>query len=78
MTIPDEMGRILPALDVFSMAIKFLVDDMHTVVKDRVAGTIQKSDVHWVITVPAIWTDSAKQFMRKAGESVIQLNIDLK
>ncbi|XP_045172708.2 heat shock 70 kDa protein 12B-like [Mercenaria mercenaria] len=69
MTLKDEMGRMLPAIDVFSLAIKFLVDDMHRVVKDKIAGVIERSDVHWVISVPAIWTDSAKQFMRKAGEN---------
>ncbi|XP_053376516.1 heat shock 70 kDa protein 12B-like [Mercenaria mercenaria] len=69
MTLKDERGRILPGIDVFSLAIKFLVDDMHRVVKDKIAGAIKRSEVHWVITVPAIWTDSAKQFMRKAGEN---------
>ncbi|XP_060571724.1 heat shock 70 kDa protein 12A-like isoform X2 [Ruditapes philippinarum] len=68
MTLADEMGRKLPAIDVFAMAIEYLVDDMHKVIKDRMSGGIEKSEVHWVITVPAIWTDSAKQFMRKAGE----------
>jgi len=29
---------------------------------------IHDEDYHWVITVPAIWTDGAKQFMREAAE----------
>jgi len=28
------------------------------------------SDYHWVLTVPAIWEDAAKQFMREAAEKV--------
>ena len=27
-------------------------------------------DITWVLTVPAIWTDSAKQFMREAAVQV--------
>lgn len=27
-------------------------------------------DVFWVLTVPAIWSDKAKQFMRKSAEEV--------
>jgi len=34
-------------------------------------GTIVKdTDYHWVLTVPAIWEDAAKQFMREAAEKV--------
>ena len=29
------------------------------------------SSVIWVITVPAIWDDSAKQFMEEAAEEVV-------
>ncbi|KAK3602775.1 hypothetical protein CHS0354_026322 [Potamilus streckersoni] len=29
---------------------------------------LQKSDIRWVLTVPAIWNDAAKQFMREAAE----------
>jgi hypothetical protein len=31
---------------------------------------IRNSDIHWVLTVPAIWNDAAKQFMREAAEEV--------
>jgi hypothetical protein len=67
------MEHTLPAIDVFAMAIEYLVNDMHDGIKERMSGVIKKSEVHWVnyvITFPAIWTDSAKQFMRKAGEQV--------
>jgi hypothetical protein len=26
--------------------------------------------IHWVLTVPAIWKDNAKQFMREAAQQV--------
>jgi len=34
-------------------------------------------DYHWVITVPAIWVDGAKQFMREAAEMVLKYTFTL-
>lgn len=31
---------------------------------------LNEGDFLWVITVPAIWKDAAKQFMREAAEKV--------
>ena len=31
---------------------------------------MEDSDITWVLTVPAIWTDPSKQFMREAAEKV--------
>ena len=31
---------------------------------------VDQSDVEWVITVPAIWSDAAKQMMREAAYEV--------
>jgi hypothetical protein len=31
---------------------------------------LEEKDIHWVLTVPAIWNDVAKQFMREAAENV--------
>ena len=68
-TIEDSLNRSLPAMRVFSLTIGYLVEDMVAVVKERVAGT-KPSEIHWVLTVPAIWTDSAKQFMTEAAIGV--------
>jgi hypothetical protein len=75
MTLTDEMGQTLPAIDVFAMAIEYLVNDVHDVINKRMFGVLERSEVHWVITVPAFLTDSAKQFMRKAGEQVCYIYI---
>ena len=66
--IEDEMGKMFPAIKVVSMCIAALVDDMVTAGGNTVAGVLKKSDVHWVLTVPAIWSDAAKQFMREAAQ----------
>ena len=31
---------------------------------------VERDDIFWVLTVPAIWEDSAKQFMREAAVNV--------
>ena len=36
---------------------------------------LDEMDVHWVITVPAIWSDGAKQFMREAAQKVIRASL---
>ncbi|XP_053392078.1 heat shock 70 kDa protein 12A-like [Mercenaria mercenaria] len=45
MTLQDEMGRMLPAINVFSLAIKFLVDDMHREVKDKISIERSKAGI---------------------------------
>jgi len=57
------------AMDVFTMAIEFMREHLMRAVTNQVAG-IQETDVMFVITVPAIWTDASKQFMRKAAIAV--------
>ncbi|KAL3885507.1 hypothetical protein ACJMK2_025560 [Sinanodonta woodiana] len=52
LNIEDATGKELSAKTVFSMVIKYLKDDL---LKEC------------ILTVPAIWNDSAKQFMREAA-----------
>ena len=57
------------ALTVFTMSIKYLKEHLLNTLGNRASGVTDK-DVHWVLTVPAIWNDNAKQFMREAAEKV--------
>ena len=59
----------MPAIKVFELSIKFLVEDLMQKLKNSYTG-IKKSDVEFVITVPAIWDDRSKQFMREAAKKV--------
>ncbi|XP_052781386.1 heat shock 70 kDa protein 12A-like [Mya arenaria] len=68
MKIEDETGKKLNAQIVFSSAIRFLKDDVLKVIGDRIEGAITSEEISWVLTVPAIWDDGAKQFMREAAE----------
>lgn len=53
---------------VFSAAIKYMHDLLTEVENQDIQ--IQEEEIHWVLTVPAIWDDSAKKFMRDAAEKV--------
>ncbi|KAK3576408.1 hypothetical protein CHS0354_026741 [Potamilus streckersoni] len=64
--IEDIKGRSLPAISIFTMAVSYLKNHLLQALHDRIPDTKQ-SDVHFVITVPAIWDDKAKQFMRQAA-----------
>lgn len=69
--LEDSTGKKLPAKSVFSLSIKYLKDDLiKTSEKTIAADGLSKDDIHWVLTVPAIWNDAAKQFMREAAEAV--------
>ena len=62
------------AIYVFSEAINYLKNHLIDTLNERNAGNdFSVSDIMWVLTVPAIWTDAAKQFMRRAAEKVIDL-----
>lgn len=54
---------------VFSAAIKYMHDHLLIEVENQDIQ-IQEEEIHWVLTVPAIWDDSAKKFMRDAAEKV--------
>ncbi|XP_013402235.1 heat shock 70 kDa protein 12A [Lingula anatina] len=57
-------GRTKSAMEVFSLAIRHLREHFFA----RQHNSVSDHDVRWVITVPSIWRDSAKQFMREAAK----------
>ncbi|CAG2226933.1 unnamed protein product [Mytilus edulis] len=68
--IEDISGKSLLALDVFSLSIKALKDHFIERV-NKLVKNIQIDDILWVLTVPAIWDDNAKLFMRTSAEQVL-------
>lgn len=70
-SIKAANGQRVKALEVFSHSIKFLKDKALEVICERTGDTyFSVSDIQWVLTVPAIWTPVAKQFMREAAYEV--------
>ncbi|XP_060551251.1 heat shock 70 kDa protein 12B-like [Ruditapes philippinarum] len=68
--LEDETGKQLPAKTVFSLAIDFLKRDLLEDCHKQLTNVLTEDDIKWVLTVPAIWNDGAKQFMREAAEQV--------
>ncbi|XP_015232483.1 PREDICTED: heat shock 70 kDa protein 12A-like [Cyprinodon variegatus] len=61
-------GKEMKAVEVFTEALKFLKDDALTTIAQNTQGRkFAAADFTWVLTVPAIWDHSAKQFMREAA-----------
>lgn len=59
----------MEAMTIFRHGIRYLVD--HALSTINIQGkVVDEMDIHWVLTVPAIWSDGAKQFMREAAQKV--------
>jgi len=61
----------MDAIKVFTEAIKYMKDFLMNQLKQRGADQFTDHEILWVITVPSIWNDDAKQFMREAAYRVI-------
>jgi len=55
------------ALDIFSKALEYLKDKALEAIHKQSGVEYTAEEVLWVVTVPAIWKQSAKQFMREAA-----------
>ncbi|WAR14045.1 HS12A-like protein [Mya arenaria] len=71
--IEDEDGKRLKASTVFSLSIRYLKEDLMKTSSDKLRDDITEKDIHWVITVPAIWSEPAKKFMRKAAREAASI-----
>lgn len=74
MKIADVAGREFPAKTVFTQSIKALADHFKLHLQTKtLLNEIRMRDIIWVLTAPAIWTDAAKDFMRKCAVDVSKL-----
>ena len=70
-SIKAANGQSVEAKIVFARSIKFLKEEALKVICTNTGDAyFSASDVQWVLTVPAIWTPRAKQFMREAAYAV--------
>lgn len=67
MIIHDISGKPMAAIDVFSLSIRALKEHLYDTLKRQVPD-IDSTDIRWVLTVPAMWSENAKQFMRRSAE----------
>ena len=67
--IQDETGKRMNIITVISACIKYLKSHMQDACDKQCSG-IEPTDVTWVVTIPAIWSDASKQIMRISAEQV--------
>ena len=65
----DIEGKQLPAVDIFAHSIRYLKEHFQGELQNQTGETFD-SKIQYVLTVPAIWDDKAKIFMRKAAVKV--------
>ncbi|XP_023224777.1 heat shock 70 kDa protein 12A-like isoform X1 [Centruroides sculpturatus] len=65
--IKASNGKALAAVTVFAHALRYFREHALQELSDQSATRITNDDVRWVVTVPAIWRQPAKQFMRAAA-----------
>ena len=70
MIIDDVTGRPVTAMKVFGTSIRALMNHLFLKFTER-GIEVEPKDIRWILTVPAIWSDAAKQFMRKSANLVI-------
>ena len=58
------------AIGVFKHAIKDFHDLMLNTIDKKGLG-VKETNIRWVLTVPAIWSDPAKQFMIEAADKAV-------
>ncbi|WAR14055.1 HS12B-like protein [Mya arenaria] len=73
-TVEDFSGKQMTAFPLFVMSIKYLREHLLKAVTMQKIG-IEEIDILYVLTVPAIWDDNAKRFMRDAA---IEAGVDPK
>lgn len=79
--IEDHLGKPLDALEVFSKSLNYMREVVMDMLEkdDDTHVENNKNNIEWIITVPAIWEEVAKQFVRNAAKKVnITLYVFLK
>ncbi|KAE8589491.1 hypothetical protein XENTR_v10017584 [Xenopus tropicalis] len=60
-------GKRVKALEIFAYALQYFKEQALKELSDQAGSEMDSAEVRWVITVPAIWKQPAKQFMRQAA-----------
>lgn len=68
--LEDINGKKHRAIAIFTMAIRFLKERLLQNIKRREFSYIGEHEIRWVLTVPAMWSEKAKQYMREAAKEV--------
>lgn len=58
-------GREMPLMRVISESLRFISEKAIEKLTEQI-GKVVKARIRWVLTVPALWSEEHKHFMRKA------------
>lgn len=72
----DDEGHAMQAKDIFGHSIRYMKKRLLDDLQAR-GNMIRDENITWVVTIPAIWNDGAKQFMREAA-IMVNLTHDVK
>lgn len=67
LTTKSTKGTKAPLLGVMAAALRYFKDDVLKFLTGRAGYEVEAKDINWVLTVPAIYDDFAKCFMRHAA-----------
>lgn len=71
MRLEASNGKTLPALLVFAESLRYMEQHALNTIQEASSNTVcDLEEITWVITVPAIWSTAARQFMRLAAKEV--------
>lgn len=71
MELKASNGKTLPALMVFSESLHYLREHALNTIQEASFQTVcNQEEISWVITIPAIWSAAARQFVRLAAREV--------
>jgi molecular chaperone DnaK (HSP70) len=60
-------GRELSLMTVISHSLRFIAEKAIEKLTEQV-GKVVKTKIRWVLTVPALWSEEHKHFMRQAAK----------
>lgn len=68
--IEDVTGEQFQGKHIFTLFLKALADHFKTNIQKQKLTIDLRHDLKWVLTVPAIWNEAAKKFMRHCAIDV--------
>lgn len=60
-------NREMPLMTVIAESLKFIAHRALTKLEEQIGKGINLKKIRWVLTVPALWSEEHKLFMRKAA-----------
>ncbi|XP_052241029.1 heat shock 70 kDa protein 12B-like [Dreissena polymorpha] len=65
-TIDDLEGNPYPAIELFTTTLRFLNGHLLKALHTK-SSTVLETEIQYIITVPAVWTDEARHFMKESA-----------